>query len=63
LPTIGKGIPEDRAKQYEQGIKDGGIVFGVTPRTDEDAEYFEREWRGARGEQIYRPPVGTRRVA
>ena len=60
---IGRGIPEDRAKLYEQGIKDGGIVFGVTPRTDEDAEYFEREWRGARGEQIYRPPVGTRRVA
>jgi hypothetical protein len=52
---VGYGIPEERAKVYEQGIKEGGIVFGVTPRTDEDAEYIEREWTNARGEQIYRP--------
>jgi hypothetical protein len=59
---VGSGIPEERAKLYEQGIKEGGIVMGVTPRSDEDAEYFEREWRNARGEQIYRPPA-ARRVA
>jgi hypothetical protein len=59
---VGSGIPEERAKLYEQGIKDGGIVMGVTPRSDEDAEYFDREWRNARGEQIYRPPA-ARRVA
>ena len=52
---VGYGIPEERAKVYEQGIKEGGIVFGVTPRTDEDAEYLERAWTHARGEQIYRP--------
>ena len=52
---VGYGIPEERAKVYEQGIKEGGIVFGVTPRTDEDAEYIERGWTSARGEQIYRP--------
>jgi hypothetical protein len=52
---VGYGIPEERAKLYEQGIKEGGIVFGVNPRTDEDAEYIEREWTNARGEQIYRP--------
>ena len=59
---VGMGIPEERAKLYEKGIKEGGIVMGVTPRSDEDAEYFEREWRNARGEQIYRPPA-ARRVA
>jgi hypothetical protein len=59
---VGSGIPEERAKLYEQGIKEGGIVMGVTPRSDEDAEYFDREWRSARGEQIYRPPA-ARRVA
>jgi hypothetical protein len=59
---VGSGIPEERAKLYEQGIKEGGIVMGVTPRSDEDAEYFDREWRNARGEQIYRPPA-ARRVA
>jgi hypothetical protein len=52
---VGYGIPEERAKVYEQGIKEGGIVFGVTPRTDEDAEYIERGWTNVRGEQIYRP--------
>ena len=51
---IGSGIPEERAKLYEEGIKEGGTVFGVTPRTDEDAEYFENEWRNNRGEYIYR---------
>jgi hypothetical protein len=51
---VGAGIPEDRAKVYDQGIKEGGIVMGVNPRTDEDAEYFEREWRNHRGEEIYR---------
>ena len=58
----GFGIPEERARIYETGIKEGGIVMGVTPRTDEDADYFEREWRNARAEQIYRPPA-ARRVA
>jgi len=51
---IGSGIPEDRAKQYESGIKEGGIVMGVKPRTDEDAEYLESDWRNNRGEYIYR---------
>ncbi|MEJ6981827.1 hypothetical protein WG906_15270 [Pedobacter sp. P351] len=51
---IGSGIPEDRAKHYESGIKEGGIVMGVKPRTDEDAEYLENEWKNNRGEHIYR---------
>lgn len=59
---VGSGIPEERAKLYEEGIKEGGMVMGVMPRSEEDAEYFEREWRNARGEQIYRPPA-ARRVA
>lgn len=51
---VGWGIPEERAKAYESGIKEGGIVMGVNPRTDEDADYFEKEWQAHRGEQIYR---------
>lgn len=52
---IGSGIPEDRARAYEEGVKNGGIVMGVNPRTDEDATYFENEWRNThRGENIYR---------
>jgi hypothetical protein len=51
---VGHGIPEEHAKQYEQGIRDGGIVMGVNPRTAEDADYFENEWRSNRAEQLYR---------
>ncbi len=51
---IGSGIPEDRAKHYESGVKEGGIVMGVNARSDEDAEYFENEFRTHRGENIYR---------
>jgi len=50
---IGAGIPEERARLYETGVKEGGIVLGVRPRTDEDADYFEREWKKSRGEHIY----------
>src|SRR5215204_6420298 len=52
---IGWGIPEDRAREYETGIREGGTVLGVTPRSDEDADYFENEWRNNyRGEHVYR---------
>ncbi len=51
---IGSGIPEDRAVQYEDGIKNGGLVLGVNPRNDDDASYFENDWRTNRGEHIYR---------
>lgn len=51
---VGHGIPEEHAKNYERGIKEGGIVMGVNPRNDEDADYFENEWRNNRAESLYR---------
>jgi hypothetical protein len=63
---VGAGIPESRAKLYDQGIqgiREGGIVLGVTPRSEDDAAYFEREWMNARGEQIYRPMLRNRDAA
>lgn len=51
---IGSGIPEERVKYYEDGIKDGGILMGVTPRSDEDATHFEQQWKDSRGEHVYR---------
>ncbi len=51
---IGWGIPEDRAKHYEEGIRTGGTVVGVRPRSKEDADYFENEWKTYNGEHIYR---------
>lgn len=51
---IGAGIPEERVKHYEQGIKEGGTLLGVQPRSEEDASYFEREWSKAGAEHVYR---------
>lgn len=51
---VGAGIPEERAKHYESGIKDGGIVMGVKPRNQEDADYLENDWKNNKGEHIYR---------
>ncbi|HYV99327.1 MAG TPA: hypothetical protein VE967_17855 [Gemmatimonadaceae bacterium] len=51
---VGWNIPEERVKQYETGLKNGGILMGVTPRTADDARYLEREWKNYDGEQIRR---------
>src|SRR5918911_1827349 len=42
---IGWGIPEERVKEYEAGIKEGGILMGVKPRNAEDAAHFEKTWK------------------
>lgn len=49
---IGWGIPEDRAKLYENDVRNGRIVMGVSPRTQEDATYFQNEWRKHSAENI-----------
>jgi hypothetical protein len=51
---VGHGIPEERAKIYESGVKNGKIVMGVHPKNDEDAKHFENEWRTHKAEDIYR---------
>jgi hypothetical protein len=40
---VGAGIPAERAKFYETDLQEGGIVVGVTPKHDDDAQYFETE--------------------
>ena len=47
------GIPEERAKQYEPGIRDGGILMGVRPRTDEDARHFKQQWEAIGGQHVH----------
>lgn len=50
---IGAGIPEERAKVYETGVKEGNIVLGFKPHNPEDARYFESHFQKHRGEHIY----------
>ncbi len=50
---IGSGIPEDRAKEYETGIQNGGMVLGVQPKNDEDAEYFRNEFNKYNAQNVH----------
>ena len=49
---VGWGIPEAHAKRYEAGVKSGGIVMGVRPRSDDDGAYLQREWATS-GQDVY----------
>lgn len=51
---VGSGIPEDRAKVYETGVKNGHVVMGVHPKNDEDAKYLAENWRTNQGQDIYK---------
>lgn len=50
---VGSGIPEARAKLYESGIKEGNIVIGVEPRNEDDAKYFEENWRTNNAKEVH----------
>ena len=49
---VGWGIPEDRAKMYEKGIKSGHIVIGVHPRTEDDVRFIEQTFREYHAEEV-----------
>jgi uncharacterized protein YjbJ (UPF0337 family) len=42
---VGAGIPEERAVEYERGIKEGGIVLGTHARDDKHAADLQREYQ------------------
>jgi len=52
---VGWNIPEERVKHYESGLKQGGILMGGKPRSEEDAAHFEQNWRSNDAQHIYRP--------
>lgn len=51
---IGWNIPEERIREYEEGIKKGGILMGLRTKNDDDATQLEQDWRGANGQSVYR---------
>ena len=50
---VGSGVPVERARLYESGLKDGKIVIGVQPRNEEDAKHFQTDWNSKNAEQIH----------
>ena len=51
---IGAGIPEHRAKEYERGINEGGILIGARARDARHAEDLERDFGSYGGSDIRR---------
>ena len=49
---VGYGIPESNAKAYEAVLRDGGIVLGVEPRTDEDSRDIKQVFEDCHGENV-----------
>jgi hypothetical protein len=49
---VGLGIPESNATAYEEALRNGGIVIGVVPRSDDSAKRIEKEFEERKGENI-----------
>ena len=51
---VGWNMPEERVKEYEEGMKKGGIMMGLRAKDDADAEHLEGAWKNNRGQYVYR---------
>lgn len=49
---IGAGIPEDRVREYERGINEGGIVIGTKYRDPDHARELEKDYTGFGGTHV-----------
>ena len=48
-------MPEERVKEYEEGVKKGGILMGLRANDDDDdAVNLESQWKTHRGESVCR---------
>jgi len=46
------GIPKDRAEQYHNSVRKGGVVIGIATKSDADTRELARRWRELGGEMI-----------
>lgn len=51
---IGAGIPENRAAEYERGLREGGIVLGTRAKDEAHATVLEREFTGYGARNVLR---------
>lgn len=47
------GVPRPRVKEYEHGIRSGGILLGVKPRSAEDCERLMQCWQTNGGRLVH----------
>jgi hypothetical protein len=49
---VGAGIPEHRAKVYDAGLREGGILLGVHAKSDEDADRIEKVFESLNAQKV-----------
>jgi len=49
---IGLGISEPNAKAYEASLRNGGVVYGVVPRSAEDAKVIRKYFEDNKADNI-----------
>jgi hypothetical protein len=49
---VGAGITEQNAQAYDEALRNGGVVLGVTPRTDDHADEIEKKFKEYNGENV-----------
>src|SRR5687768_14780917 len=60
---VTRRLPPERVALYDEGVREGGIVMGLTPNTLRDAEQLQQEWRAAGATQIVCSLLGGRNAA
>ena len=50
---INWGIPDARVKQYEAGVRAGGILLGVKAHSEADALQIRQRWQESGGEHLH----------
>jgi uncharacterized protein YjbJ (UPF0337 family) len=49
---VGAGIPEERAREYDRGMREGGIVIGTRARDNSHASELERDYNTFGGTSV-----------
>ena len=50
---IGSGIPEDKARIFDEGLKNGKILISVKLHNDDDSVDLTRKWSAYHAEELY----------
>jgi len=60
---VTRRLPPERVALYDEGVREGGIVMGLTPNTLGDAEQLQQEWQTAGATRIISALLGGRNAA
>jgi hypothetical protein len=59
---VGAGMPEYRAKYYEEKLQEGGIVVGVEARSEDEADAIEDELKDCGADDVQQVETPSREL-